>query len=430
MPETSPEKTREFALDVVRRLRAAGYEALWAGGCVRDRLLGRQPADYDVATSATPDEVRQVFGPRRTLAIGAAFGVIVVRAPRGVLDVEVATFRMDSPYSDGRHPDSVTFSNAKEDALRRDFTINGLFYDPIAEETIDYVGGQEDLAKGVVRAIGDPHQRIAEDKLRMLRAVRFVAKFDFDVDPDTLAAVTECADELTVVSAERIATEMRRVLTLPGRVRGMRLLAQTGLLSVILPETEAWQSIDPSVELTSPSDAWQRVLMVLQELAEPTFSQAFATVTRELAGENPAEVIGRRWRLSLEEIKRTKYLVTHEREIRRARDLPWPQLQRLLITKPIKELLGFAEAIASVKDGTIAQVKYCREKLAMPLTQLNPSPLIDGDDLVRKGFRPGPVFARILTAIRDAQLEGDVSTVEQAMDMADQLWQASQDPLV
>jgi len=305
-----------------------------------------------------------------------------------------------------------------------------MFYDPMEQRVIDFVGGQQDLAQKRLRAIGSARLRFAEDKLRMLRAVRFVAKFDFDVDPDTLAAVTECADELTVVSAERIATEMRRVLTLPGRVRGMRLLAQTGLLSVILPETEAWQSIDPSVELTSPSDAWQRVLMVLQELAEPTFSQAFATVTRELAGENPAEVIGRRWRLSLEEIKRTKYLVTHEREIRRARDLPWPQLQRLLITKPIKELLGFAEAIASVKDGTIAQVKYCREKLAMPLTQLNPSPLIDGDDLVRKGFRPGPVFARILTAIRDAQLEGDVSTVEQAMDMADQLWQASQDPLV
>jgi poly(A) polymerase len=425
MPETSPDTTREFALDVVRRLRAAGHEALWAGGCVRDGLLGRPPADYDVATSATPDEVRRVFGRRRTLAIGAAFGVIVVRGAGGALDVEVATFRKDSPYSDGRHPDRVTFSNAKEDALRRDFTINGLFFDPIAEKTIDYVGGRDDLKKRVVRAIGDPRQRIAEDKLRMLRAVRFAAKFDFDLDPDTQAAIAECAKDLIVVSAERIAAEMRRVFTLPARVRCMRLLAQTGLLSVILPQVDAWQPIDPAAELASPDDAWQRVLMVLGEFDAPTFPQALAAVTRELPGDDPAEVVGRRWRLSLDEIKRTKYLVARERDVRRASDLPWPKLQRLLIAKPIGELLDFAQAIAVVEDGTTEQVDYCREKLVLPREQLNPPTLIDGDDLVRKGFRPGPVFATILTAIRDAQLDGKVSTVQQAMDMADRMWRDS-----
>ena len=174
---------REFALEIVEQLRAAGFEALWAGGCVRDQLLGLAPKDYDVATSATPDEIRDLFGRRRTLAIGASFGVITVLGPRAAGQIEVATFRTDAAYSDGRHPDSVTFTTAEHDAARRDFTINGLFFDPVAEAVVDYVNGRDDLERKTIRAIGDPAARIAEDKLRMLRAVRFAATFDFHIEP-------------------------------------------------------------------------------------------------------------------------------------------------------------------------------------------------------------------------------------------------------
>lgn len=178
MTKNLKQSPRQFAVEVVERLRTAGYEALWAGGCVRDQLLQRTPKDYDVATSAHPDQIRDVFGRRRTLPIGAAFGVITVLGPKSAGQIEVATFRQDATYSDGRHPDSVTFSTAEEDARRRDFTINGLFYDPLNEQVIDFVGGQQDIDRRVVRAIGDPYERIAEDKLRMLRAVRFSATFD------------------------------------------------------------------------------------------------------------------------------------------------------------------------------------------------------------------------------------------------------------
>src|SRR5688572_8510214 len=229
-------EARAFAVEVVGRLRACGFEALWAGGCVRDQLLGLVPKDYDVATSARPEQIREVFGHRRTLPIGAAFGVISVVGPRGAGHIEVATFRRDAEYLDGRHPSGVTFTNAEEDARRRDFTINGIFYDPLVEKVIDYVGGQQDLENRLVRAIGDPRQRLAEDKLRMLRAIRFAATFEFALDGETLTAIMQQADELTVVSVERIAAELRRMLVHPQRRRAMELLRQSRLLDVVFPE--------------------------------------------------------------------------------------------------------------------------------------------------------------------------------------------------
>ena len=244
------EQQRRFALDVVCQLRAAGFEAYWAGGCVRDELLGRTPKDYDVATNATPPEIRDLFGNRRTLPLGAAFGVITVLGPRPAGMIEVATFRQDAEYSDGRHPDHVTFSSAREDAARRDFTINGMFFDPVNRQVIDFVGGQDDLRNRLIRAIGPPRLRFGEDKLRMLRAVRFVAAFDFLIDAETAAALREMADQIAVVSPERIAMEMRRVLTEPGRVQGVRLLVELGLAEAVLPE------IVPR-ERTSPAPAEQ-----------------------------------------------------------------------------------------------------------------------------------------------------------------------------
>jgi poly(A) polymerase len=410
MRTVDPDLAREFALEVVRRLRASGYQALWAGGCVRDQLMGQQPKDYDVATDATPERIREVFGKRRTLAIGAAFGVITALGPRGAGQIDVATFRRDASYSDGRHPDSVSFSDAEHDAARRDFTINGLFYDPIAGQVIDYVGGQADIERRVIRAIGDPLARIAEDKLRMLRAVRFAARFDFTIDPATRAAIEQQARELVIVSAERVAAELRLILTHPSRARGVELLASTGLLEVVLPESSL---------LLQSRDRWSRCLALLAALDRPTFAMALAALLRELTLVEPhgnlAQIVFERWKLSTDELEGVQKLLREETLIRNARQRPWPKLQRVLIAPRAEELLGYCQAIATVVDGDAAEIEFCRAKLAMPRDQLNPPPLITGDDLKQLGLPPGPAYRDLLDAVRDAQLDERLATRDEAL---------------
>ena len=248
---------REFASEVVQRLQGAGYEALFAGGCVRDELLGRTPADYDIATSATPDDLKPLF--RKCNHFGASFGVVEVLGPRGAdgewLKVQVATFRTDGSYSDGRRPDAVVFSSPKEDAARRDFTINGLFYDPVSDRIIDYVGGRADLEARILRAIGDPAKRFAEDKLRLLRAARMAARFELALDPATREAVRAMATQIGVVSAERIAEELRKMLENEHRVRGVELLCDLLLLPEILPEAKASPEAMRAALLALPIDA-------------------------------------------------------------------------------------------------------------------------------------------------------------------------------
>ncbi len=426
---------RQFAMWVVRKLRNAGFEALWAGGCVRDELLGRTPSDFDVATSATPDHVRRCFGFRRTLAIGAAFGVITVRGRRDQGQVEVATFRCDAAYSDGRHPDHVTFSSAKEDALRRDFTMNGLFFDPLGDEVIDYVGGRQDLADGVVRAIGNPFARFAEDKLRMLRAVRFTTTFGFCIDPDTMAAIQQEADNVRVVSAERIAAELRKLLVHPRRAEGVRLLRESGLLDVILPESRA---LFDQLASKQPGDRqlpaqrgmeqevsplWSHTLGILDRLKGATFRVALSgllwgiqrqAVDRQRIVDN----ICQRWKLSNHEQQGTAWLLAHESDIRRASVMPWGQLQRILIQPAAEELLILAEAVAGQLGENLSDVAMCRAQLQLPPSQLNPAPLITGDDLRQAGLSAGPLYGKLLEAVRDAQLEGQIATREEAMDLA------------
>lgn len=413
MPTIDPDKARDFARDVVQQLRSHGYEAVWAGGCVRDGLLGKQPKDYDVATNATPDQVREVFGHRRTLPIGAAFGVITVLGPRAAGPIEVATFRRDATYSDGRHPDSVAFSNAEEDALRRDFTINGLFFDPVAEEVIDYVDGRRDLQQGILRAIRDPEERFAEDKLRMLRAVRFAATLAFDIDPATMSAIQRHADELQVVSAERIAAELRRMLTHDNRRRAAELLRESGLLRVILPEFDV------------NGAAWQQTLRLLEAVREPTTSVALALLLRFVHVQDHeagwVEEIGRRWKLSNEEIDGVLICLRGEATIRSAPTIPWPSLQRQLIAPRIKELMSYCEAVALVVDGRLEAIDYCSAKLALPPDELNPTPLLDGDVLRSAGVTPGPIYKQLLTAVRDAQLEGTIASAAEALDLAKSL---------
>src|SRR5947209_32514 len=275
---------REFATAVVRRLQEAGHQALWAGGCVRDELLGLVPKDYDVATDARPEEVRARF--RRTVAVGMSFGVVEVLGPRQdgrPLKVQVATFRTDGHYTDGRRPDEVVFSSAREDALRRDFTINGMFFDPLANKLIDYVGGQEDLRAKVLRAIGDPATRISEDKLRMLRAVRIAARFELTIDPATDTAIRGMAEQIAVVSPERIADELRKLLVDPHRARGVNLLHETELLTPIVPELVPMKGLPQGLPGAPEGDLWDHVLRVLDLLPpQPSFPLAFAALLHDI----------------------------------------------------------------------------------------------------------------------------------------------------
>lgn len=438
MPQLDPERQRDFAVDVVRRLRARGFTAYWAGGCVRDLLLGREAKDYDVATNATPSQIREVFGRRRTRAVGAAFGVMAVVGPRGAGTVEVVTFRRDAEYSDGRHPDSVTFSTPEEDAARRDFTINGLFFDPLDEQVIDFVGGRDDLDLGVIRAIGDPRQRFHEDKLRMLRAPRFAAALEFAIDPTTAEAIREMAAEINDVSPERIAQEMRLMLTHSRRVRAVELLDELGLLVPLLPEVAALHGVSHC----DGGDLWRHTLLVLDDLKSPSFPLALATILHDVGktcsqqdvaadaksdARHAAEAariaknVCRRWKLSNKETDRVTWLVRHQADLNDARNLPWSKLQPLLTTPGIEELLDLHDAEAMTSGGDTSQTDHCRGLLELPAEELNPPPLVDGHDLLRHGVPQGPQIKRLLTSIREAQLDKKIQSTSDALALADQL---------
>jgi poly(A) polymerase len=383
----SPEEQRRFALEVVDKLRAAGFVAYLAGGCVRDQLLGRTPKDYDVATNATPQEIRKLFGHRRTIAVGAAFGVITVIGPKAAGMVEVATFRRDAAYTDGRHPDHVTFSSAEEDASRRDFTINGLFFDPVEQKVIDYVGGKDDLAEHRIRAIGDAHARFAEDKLRMLRAVRFASTFDFTLDEAAFQAIREMAAEIHVVSPERIAMEMRRILVDAHRTRAIQLLLDTGLADMILPEIVPH---DPAqIEQSEQQKLLDRRLQVLSQLHEPSFPLAFAALLDSCVTVEQADAICRRWRLSNQETDRILWLLTHRTALQNASTMRWSAIQPILIAEGAGDLL---DLMAATSPEEAAAATHCRTLLDQPRDVLDPPPLLTGGDLLAMGIPAGPQF--------------------------------------
>lgn len=423
MTPVDSQVARQFAVEVVSRLREAGFTALWAGGCVRDHLLGLEPKDYDVATDATPEQIRAVFGRRRTLAIGQAFGVITVLGPPTAGQIEVATFRSDHGYSDGRHPDQVKFCNAQEDALRRDFTINGMFFDPLSGQVVDYVGGQEDLQRGLVRAIGYPSARFSEDKLRMLRAVRFTATFQFAIHPGTLTAIQRHAEEIVVVSTERIAAELQRMLVHKHRAHAVELLAESRLLPLVLPELADVAAASAG----GVSTDWQATLAIVRGLQTSRFAVAFAALIRAAIRRSPqgiraVEPLCRRLKLSVADRKETEFLLQYETAVRAARNLPWPQLQRILIQEHAAGLLDYGRAVAAILDGHTADIDHAANRLALPPDQLNPPPLITGDDLRRLGIPTGPAYRRILDAVRDAQLDQRIHAADEALDMACQLW--------
>lgn len=410
------ERSRE-PLRIIRTLRDRGFTAYFAGGCVRDALLGYEPKDFDVATDATPDSIRDVFGHHRTLPFGASFGVIGVLPPRkrgeGISPdqpTEVATFRSDGTYSDGRRPDSVHYGNAEQDAIRRDFTINGMFYDPHTHRVLDFVGGQQDIRRGVLRTIGDPDLRFGEDKLRMLRAVRFTTTLRFRADPDTAAAIRKLADGIRQVSAERIGGEMRRILVAEGAIEGIRQLIETGLSRHIWPGIEG---VDRQVAAT-----------LLRELPRDRrdghlFPRTVASAI--IPSGDPSAIlraIAAAWRLSNEEQRQIASALRLWPLLASARQRRWSELQPAVTDRDVEIAVDVAEAV--VRSGwrpayDLQSIDRVREILSWPESRRDPPPLLTGADLKRLGIPPGPAYRGILAEIRVAQLDGELTTPEQAL---------------
>ena len=428
---------RELANSICSLLAQHGYQALLVGGCVRDLLLDREPADYDVTTNATPAQVMELFPD--SVGVGARFGVVLV--PQDGSKVEVATFRCDVGYSDGRHPDQVVYARTpQEDVSRRDFTMNGLLMKHDTDEVLDFVGGRTDLYAGIVRAIGEPNRRFSEDKLRMLRAVRFAARFAYTIDPDTFSAIRRHASEIHSVSAERIRDELSKLLTEGAARRGFEILDEAGLLGELLPEISAMQGIEQPPEYHPEGDVWMHTRMMLDglppgasstlawgvllhDVGKPaTFRPASETGDRIRfdghveVGVRMAEAICRRLRFANEETEQVKALVANHMKFKDVAQMRKSTLKRFVRQPRFSEHLELHRLDCSASHGRLDAYQAVEGFLAAtPPEQVRPPRLISGDDLLTLGFEPGPSFQRILAAVEDAQLEGVLETRERAI---------------
>jgi poly(A) polymerase len=450
---------REHAINIVRTLRAAGKQAYWCGGCVRDELLGREPADYDVTTDATPAEVMQIFP--ETYAVGAQFGVVLVPMPNlfsglatsdtDVVEmqsahpnvVEVATFRSDIGYSDGRHPDQVRYSaDPREDVQRRDFTINGLLLDPISNQVFDYVGGRSDLEHRIIRAIGDPQQRFSEDKLRMLRGVRFTARFGYEIEPRTFSATQTLAPQINQVSRERIREELTKMLT-EGHARdAFLLLDKTGLLVQVLPEVSAMKGVEQPPQFHPEGDVFVHTLLLLEKLPHPCpRTLAWGALLHDVGkpptfriapdrirfdghvevGVKMAEQICRRLRFSNDDTEQIAALVANHMRFADVTRMKESTLKRFLRLPQFDEHLELHRMDCQSSHGDLTSYDYTRQKLnETPLENIRPAPLVTGKDLIAAGYAPGPRFKEILSTVEDSQLEGRLVSKEQAMEFVSQ----------
>lgn len=426
---------RQAALQVVRRLQEAGYEAYWVGGCVRDMLLGGEPEDYDVATSARPEEVERLFA--RTVAVGKSFGV--VRVLEDPWTVEVATFRAESGYVDGRHPGEVRFADARADALRRDFTVNGLFYDPVREQLHDWVGGRKDLEARIIRTIGPPGRRFAEDHLRMLRAVRLAAQLGFAIEEATLAAIRQQGRLLERISAERIRDELWKLFAPRHAARGLRWLRDSGLLAVVLPEVAALEGCEQSPEHHPEGTVLEHVTRMLDLMpkdADPLLPWAVllhdvgkpVTATREeptgrlrffdheKVGEVMTRAILERLRFARKDIETLAFVVRHHMQFKDVPKMRKATLRRLLLrpTFPLELELHRLDCLGSHGRLDVYEL-LVREQAALEARpQLRP-PLVTGDDLIALGMRPGRALGRLLAELRDRQLAEEITTREEAL---------------
>lgn len=385
---------------IVQTLKSQGHEAYWAGGCVRDMLLGRSPSDIDIATSARPEQIVGLFP--RTRKVGVQFGVVLVK--QSAHWFEVATFRQDVDYADGRRPERVVFTSAQEDAKRRDFTINGLFYDPQTEQVIDYVGGQGDLKAGIVRAIGHPAERFAEDHLRMLRAVRFTARFGFKLDPATADAIREHAVRLERISAERIREELDKMLVHGARAQAIALMSDLGLMAHL------WPGADWTPERLRAGTT------VLSGLSEPVdFVLGMAALLHDRSPEGVI-AIGRALRCSNREMDELAWLVGQQERIGATRGLSLAEFKTLAAHPRFENLLALHRSVCQMSrrslEGYEAAVELLRQ---IPEEQIAPPPFITGGDLIGMGREPGPEFKRILDILYTAQLNGALRSRDEAL---------------
>jgi poly(A) polymerase len=423
------------ARSVVERLRASGHKAYFVGGCVRDLLLGRAPKDFDVATSARPDQVLALF-PRAD-RVGAHFGVVLVR--EGEAHVEVATFRADLEYLDGRHPEGVRFeTDPRADAVRRDFTINALLLDPVSGEILDFVDGRADLEARVIRAVGDPAQRFREDRLRMLRALRFAARLGFSIEPDTLEAIRSLAALIHSVSAERVRDELARILTEGGAKRGFELLDATGLLHEILPEIEAMKGVEQPPEFHPEGDVWTHTLIMLDGLREPSIGLALGVLLHDVGkpatfrvaerirfdghvekGLEIARPLLTRLRFSSDVMETAEALIANHMKFGAVTRMRESKLKRFMRMPDFDEHLALHRLDCLSSHRNLDNYEFVRRKLAeLPPERLKPARLVTGRDLVEAGYQPGPVFKAVLDEIEDAQLEGRIATREEGLALA------------
>ena len=441
-PSATPPLTtrRERAVGVVRRLRKRGYRAYFVGGCVRDLLLEREPADYDVATDATPEVAIGLFP--RTLAVGAQFGVVLV--VEDGQQIAVATFRNDGPYPDGRHPQQVSYTrDPREDVLRRDFTINGLLYNPLPSapaqpRLLDYVSGEADLRAGLIRTIGDPGDRFSEDRLRMLRAVRFAARFGFRIEDATWEAICGSHAAIGQVSRERVRDELLKILTEGGARRGFELLDASGLLADLLPEVAAMKGVAQPPEFHPEGDVWTHTLLMLEKLARPSPTLALGVLLHDVGkpptfrqaerirfdnhvpvGARMAERICERLRLSRRDTEQVVALVEHHLRFKDVVQMRPAKLKRFLQMERFEEHLELHRLDCLSSHRNLENWEFVRQQLAAtPPEEIRPRPLVTGDDLIASGYRPGPRFKEILQAIEDAQLEGEVKSKNEALTLA------------
>ena len=422
------------ATRLVERLRAAGHEALFAGGCVRDRLLGKEAHDIDIATSARPEEIQKLFP--RTVAVGAQFGVIVVLEDGG--EFQVATFRSDGAYRDGRHPESVAFTNAEGDARRRDFTVNGLFFDPLTRQILDFVGGEADLRAGILRSIGDPHARFAEDKLRLIRCVRFAASLGFEIEAETWRALLERAPEITAVSAERIRDELVKIFSHPSRVRGFDLLDQSGLLAILLPEVEALKGCEQPPDFHPEGDVFVHTRLMLSLLPEQVSTPLVFSVLFHDIGKPPTflidetgrirfnghesisasmtEKIFARLRFSNAETEATVVGVKNHMAFKDVQNMRVATLKRFLARPTIDDELELHRVDCQGSHGLLDNYDFLlRKREEFSNEPLIPPPLITGRDLIAAGLKPGPHFKKLLDSAQALQLEGGLKTREDAL---------------
>ncbi len=437
---------RQHATEIVRTLREHGHQAYLVGGCVRDLLLGREPADYDVATDAVPERVMQIFP--HTWAVGAQFGVVLVpmekgEQPAGVTEhpnaIEVATFRSDGLYTDGRHPNEVRYTrDPREDVQRRDFTINGLLLDPLeGDRVLDYVDGRADLERHLVRTLGDPERRFDEDKLRMLRAVRFAARFQYEIDPVTFAAIRRLAPSIHQVSRERVRDELTKMLTEGRARRAFELLDASGLLHELLPEVEKMKGVAQPPQYHPEGDVWVHTRMLLDGLRPgcsrtlawgallhdvgkpPTFRVASDRIRFDghvEVGTRMAEEIAHRLRMSNDDTGQIAALVANHLRFADVLKMKQSTLKRFLRLDRFAEHLELHRLDCLSSHGDLTLHDFSRKKFEeTPAEQIRPQPLLTGNDLIAAGYKPGARFREILSAVEDAQLEGTLTTRDEAL---------------